>query len=428
MIEFKNFRRAWRAVLVTAVAAVAGCGTNGSAPSAGLVDTSSTTAVVTTPPPTTQPTTTVGVDVLSPNGAAGEKDIADNFDISTALEAGPGVPIDNGGDPLGAFRFFCLPGQVLKDDPVALPGQPGASHLHQFIGNTGANANSTYASLRTSGGSTCDNRGQPTALNRSSYWMPAMLDGMGNVVRPDTVLVYYKQLPASSPYCGAPDATHTGYCTALPNGIRFIFGYNMKTMTGGPTDTGSWDYWALTFECTDRSRNQLASVNGVYHTIPEVVAAGCPAGAWLKVGLDAPTCWDGKNLDVADHRSHVVYASGVGVGASGQRACPLDHPYRLPGIAYSWFFNTDANFLAGRWRLSSDDMLAQMTGKPVVAGTTLHMDYFEAWSPIAKARWIQNCINRHLTCSNMELGDGTEGKDGGVPAGGWMVQPLVPAP
>ncbi len=127
MIEFKNFRRAWRAVLVTAVAAVAGCGTNGSAPSAGLVDTSSTTAVVTTPPPTTQPTSTVGFDVLSPNGAAGEKDIADNFDISTALEAGPGVPIDNGGDPLGAFRFFCLPGQVLKDDPVALPGQPGAS-------------------------------------------------------------------------------------------------------------------------------------------------------------------------------------------------------------------------------------------------------------------------------------------------------------
>ena len=72
-------------------------------------------------------------------------------------------------------------------------------------------------------------------------------------------------------------------------------------------------------------------------------------------------------------------------------------------------------------------MMAQM-GRPVAPGTTLHMDYFEAWSPIAKARWIQNCINRHLTCSNMELGDGMEGKDGGVPAGGWMVQPLVPAP
>ncbi len=378
-----------------------------------------------TPPPPT--TTTVTVTTTSPNGLVGEAPIADNFDTNLALEAGPGVPIDNGGDPLGAFRFFCLPGQVLKDDPIALPGQPGASHLHQFIGNTAANANSNYASLRASGGSTCDNRGQPTALNRSSYWMPAMLDGTGNVVRPDAVLVYYKQLPASSPYCGAPDATHTGYCTALPNGIKFIFGYNMKSMTGGPTDTNSPDYWALTYECTDRSRNQLAPANGVYHTITEVVAAGCPAGAWLKVGLDAPTCWDGKNLDTADHRSHVVYAAGAYVAAAGQRACPLDHPYRLPGIAYSWFFNTETNFLAGRWRLSSDDMMAQM-GMPVVPGTTLHMDYYEAWSPIAKARWIQNCINRHLTCSNMELGDGMEGKTAGVPAGGWTVQALVPAP
>ena len=184
--------------------------------------------------------------------------------------------------------------------------------------------------------------------------------------------------------------THTGFCTALPNGIRFIFGYNMKTMTGGPTDANSPDYWALTFECTDRSRNQLAPANGVYRTIPQAVSAGCPAGAWLKVGLDAPTCWDGKNLDTADHRSHAVDAAGACM-SPGRASAParLDHPYRnSPGIAYSWFFNTDANFLAGRWRLSSDDMMAQM-GCPVAPGTTLHMDYFEAWSPIAKARWIR---------------------------------------
>ena len=80
------------------------------------------------------------------------------------------------------------------------PGQPGKSHLHQFIGNTAADANSTYQSLRTKGGSTCDNRSTPDkAFNRSAYWMPAMLDGEGNAIRPDYALVYYKRIPAGQP-------------------------------------------------------------------------------------------------------------------------------------------------------------------------------------------------------------------------------------
>ena len=162
----------------------------------------------------------------------------------------------------------------------------------------------------------------------------------------------------------------------------------MKTMTGGPTDTNSPDYWALTYECTDRSRNQLAPANGVYHTITEGGRCRLPGRCLAQGWARRADLLDGKNLDTADHRSHVVDAAGAYVAAAGQRACPLDDPYRLPGIAYSWFFNTDANFLAGRWRLSSDDMMAQM-GMPVVPGTTLHMDYYEAWSPVAKARWIQ---------------------------------------
>ena len=58
------------------------------------------------------------------------------------------------------------------DDPIVYPGQVGKSHLHVFFGNTGANANSTAASIAGSGNSTCDGG----TVNRSAYWVPALID------------------------------------------------------------------------------------------------------------------------------------------------------------------------------------------------------------------------------------------------------------
>jgi hypothetical protein len=43
------------------------------------------------------------------------------------------------------FFTDCLPSHRAPDDPIAYPKQPGASHLHDFIGNTTTNAFSTYA-------------------------------------------------------------------------------------------------------------------------------------------------------------------------------------------------------------------------------------------------------------------------------------------
>jgi Domain of unknown function (DUF1996) len=301
-------------------------------------------------------------------------------------------------DPAGAFRFTCMAGQLAKDDPIVYPGQSGASHLHQFFGNTGTNASSTYQSLRTTGGSTCT-RTTDVSSQRSAYWMPAMLDGAGNAVKPDYMLTYYKALPASSPDCGAPDTTHIGVCIPMPNGLRFIQGYNMDTGKGGPTDTNSIDYWKMGFDCvvTDGSG---VSYTGVTRTLADMVATGkCPVGAWLRVFITFPDCWDGVHLDTADHRSHMAYASGAGV--NGRLACPADHPYNIPEIALQAFFRTDANFAAGKWLLSSDAMMPGTT-----PGSTLHFDYWEAWSPVVKNMWQTGCINGHLSCNVGELGNG----------------------
>ncbi len=342
---------------------------------------------------------------------AGESPIADNFDVAASLVTAGETPTV-APDPTGAFRFLCGAGQLLKDDPLVYPGQPGAAHLHQFFGNTGANAHSNYASLRTTGGTTCGESAAP--VQRSSYWIPAMLDGIGNAVKPDFMLTYYKALPASNPACGAPDATHVGICIPLPNGLRFIFGYDMRTMTGGPTDVNSPDYWAFAFECTDKGGGALG---GRYRTIAAVVAEGkCPLDTgYLRVAAAIPQCWDGRNLDTADHRSHMAYATTGGVEGIG-RACPDTHPYKIPEIANSFFFKVDAAFLQGKWRLSSDEMHAGTT-----PGTTMHMDYWEAWSPTVKAAWQANCIDRHLSCNLGNLGNGQQIKGMQMPAGGWPV-------
>ena len=87
-----------------------------------------------TPPPTTSP-------APSPS-LLGEVAIASDFDPYSELTAAP-IPASAAPDVVGAFRFVCSAGQLLHDDPIVYPGQPGKSHLHQFYGNTGANASST---------------------------------------------------------------------------------------------------------------------------------------------------------------------------------------------------------------------------------------------------------------------------------------------
>src|SRR4051794_30223022 len=104
--------------------------------------------------------TAAAVSVTSA-GVVGEAAIADNFDPTGGIiPVGSPAPVESN-PMLGAFRMFCTAGQIVSDDPLFSPGQPGVSHLHQFFGNTGANASSTYQSLRTSGGTTCGQSSTP---------------------------------------------------------------------------------------------------------------------------------------------------------------------------------------------------------------------------------------------------------------------------
>ena len=57
-----------------------------------------------------------------------------------------------------------------------------------------------------------------------------------------------------------------------------------------------------------------------------------PSCKMIRQTIIFPTCWDGENLDSADHKSHVAYPSSGTFESVGP--CPASHPVRLPQLMY----------------------------------------------------------------------------------------------
>jgi hypothetical protein len=86
--------------------------------------------------------------------------------------------------------------------------------------------------------------------------------------------------------------------------------------------------------------------------------------------IEAPACWDGKNLDSPNHRDHVGYP-GYGTWGTGQLKCPTTHPYVIPSFTLGAWYPVAAGM-----HFSSDAMVPN-----AAPGTTFHADYFEGWDP-----------------------------------------------
>jgi hypothetical protein len=282
--------------------------------------------------------------------------IPSNFVISDYLNNVTNPPINNFlPDVVGAFRFICMPGHMGYDDPIVYPGQPGKAHLHQFFGNSETNAFSTYASLRQNGNGTCP--GGP--LNRSAYWAPAVLNGKGQVVVPNYLNIYYKTMP------GTP---------RLPRGLRMVFGYNMSNPS-----LGHGGYYQC-LEGPDMSKKQFFN------------ELNCPPGTPITAIVATQTCWDGKNLDSPDHRSHM--AAGTNNNTDGRSRCPITHPVLIPQFTMHISYNQQGAADTASWYFSSDMMMnADGSMTKLRGGTTLHGDWFGAWDETIMDQWMGNCIN-----------------------------------
>ena len=101
----------------------------------------------------------------------------------SAIEAAAMERLQAAPVPGSEFRAECLSSHRAGDDPIVFPGQSGASHIHEFYGNTTTNASSTLQSLRL-GGTNCD----PVA-DKSAYWTPTLYQN-GVPVAPERVTIY----------------------------------------------------------------------------------------------------------------------------------------------------------------------------------------------------------------------------------------------
>ncbi|MCZ7457889.1 DUF1996 domain-containing protein [Streptomyces sp. WMMC940] len=246
------------------------------------------------------------------------------------------------------FRADCFSSHRRGDDPIVFPGQAGRSHIHEFYGNRTANASSTLQSL-SAGTTNCT-----PSTDLSSYWTPTLYQN-GVPVAPERVTVYYQ---------GITDRTRA---VAHPRGLRYVVGNALATSP----DQNPAARWS----CVGRPESSRDFMN-------------CPPGTKLENYLDFPTCWDGRNLDSANHRDHMAYATG--------QTCPSSHPVVVPRLELliTWPVHGGGLTLAGtRGGVNVTD----------APGHTFHGDFFNAWNQAELERRVRDCIVAGYIC-------GTDGR------------------
>lgn len=306
----------------------------------------------------------------------------------------PISPTTNGRSPQGQFRIQCQPSHFSTEDPIVFPGEPGSGHLHMFFGNLLADADSTGNSLLEAGASTC----QGGELNRSAYWMPAMVDADGAVIHPEAITLYYKSHRVDD-----LDGTY-------PHGLQMAAGFNKQ----GTHNQSFRASERLSWGCYNGS-----STTAIRASIPGTVSAPCPAGQPIQATIQFPQCIaveDGEpvltSTNFVDHTLMLFSESG-NYGDQG-KSCPASHPYRVPQISYLVRWPT-VEYVNGRpdrsrpidvsgWRLSSDHHDSD-------PGGSLHADWLGAWNLQTNESWLEGCFD---TASPMNCSLGQTGQPRGL--------------
>ena len=118
------------------------------------------------------------------------------------------------------------------------------------------------------------------------------------------------------------------------------------------------------------------------------------------MGTEFPQCWNGRDLDSPDHKSHMAYGTwGRPKGAPGV-GCPDSHPIAIPSITQNFRYEVPPEGMS-TWRLASD-----MYEGP--AGYSGHADWWNGWDLDIFQMVIDNCYADGIDCQMNLLGDGTK--------------------
>lgn len=304
----------------------------------------------------------------------------------------------------GILRINCDFAHSSFDDPIVFPGQKGAAHLHRFYGNTLLDENSNFESLFTEGESSC----QGNELNRSAYWIPALLAPAydpvsGQRLFDDFGEPAFKAVPA---VVGNNDEAHEVFyysagvddlesIETIPSGLVMIAGDHMA-QPGSEQDTAIARWHCQTWESTDAGNPRWSAA------IPE-----CTAPDRLRMDIFFPSCWNGFDLDSHNHKSHLAYPESSGT-AQGT-VCPDSHPVPIIRVSFHYAFGVTPDVYEPQsrstqgWKLASDmyPLAAAESG-----GISLHGDWFNAWHPEALQAVLDHCIKGALDCHDGNLANG----------------------
>ncbi|MBB5804549.1 hypothetical protein F4560_004317 [Saccharothrix ecbatanensis] len=240
------------------------------------------------------------------------------------------------------FLADCPYSHRLPDDPIVAPNLPGASHMHSFFGNRTTNARSTVESL-LAGTSNCN-----PGTDLSSYWVPTLYADNQPVEPTGTTFYYLGE--------GVRDDV-IARIQPFPLGLRIVAG-NAKATQPDASTISRWS-------CLHAG-----------HVGASKDFVNCPSGTMLESYLDFPQCWNGRDLDSADHKSHMAYP----VNAD----CPSTHPVPVPKLRQVL-----------RYPVNGDPARLRLASGP---GFTMHGDFFNAWPVDELARRVRDCINPIIKC------------------------------
>ncbi|MEV4638879.1 DUF1996 domain-containing protein [Actinoplanes sp. NPDC049548] len=257
---------------------------------------------------------------------------------------------------LPEFRADCRYSHRKPDDPIVAPGLPGASHMHDFVGNKAVDAHTGAGDLMAFTATTCK-----PVVDHSAYWVPTLYEAATRKpVETTGFRVYYRSIRKNS----------NGVLPA-PNGLRMIAGDAKKKQ---PTPRGAQGQFFCAFYGPGDINGYARSDNGNWPI--------CAKPATLHFILQFQDCWDGKHLDSPDHKAHMAFGTDEG--------CPRSHPVRIPALTFDIAYG--AKGTKAGYYLSSDPV-----GR---SASSMHGDAFVMWDVDQMNQRVRNCIAQRRTCNN----------------------------